>query len=132
MATSGSGKLAIDSPMPILVVEDHNATALILRALLTRLGYTDVDQASDGLAAVAKMREKAYALVISDWNMEPLSGYGLLKKIRIDGAKIRFIMITSDSTAANLTAAEKAGVDGYIVKPFNAEKLKAEIDKAFA
>jgi two-component system chemotaxis response regulator CheY len=118
--------------MPILVVEDHNATALILRTLLTRLGFSDVDEASDGMAALAKMREKKYALVISDWNMEPMSGYGLLKKIRIDGAEIRFIMITSDLTAANVIAAGKAGVSGYIVKPFSAEKLRAEIEEAFA
>ena len=124
--------MAVNLSMPILVVEDHGATALILRTLLTRLGFSDVEEASDGLAAVAKMREKKYALVISDWNMEPMSGYGLLKKIRIDGAEIRFIMITSDLTAANVIAAGKAGVSGYIVKPFSAEKLKAEIEEAFA
>jgi two-component system chemotaxis response regulator CheY len=123
--------MAVNLSMPILVVEDHNATALILRILLTRLGFGDVDEASDGMAALAKMREKKYALVISDWNMEPMSGYGLLKKIRIDGAEIRFIMITSDLTAANVIAAGKAGVSGYIVKPFSAEKLRAEIEEAF-
>src|SRR5260370_28963473 len=127
-----SRTMAVDLSMRILVVEDHNATALILRTLLTSLGFSHVDVASDGLAAVAKMREKKYALVISDWNMEPLNGYGLLKKIRIDGAETRFIMITSDSTAANVIAAGKAGVSGYIVKPFSAEKLKAEIEEAFA
>jgi len=124
--------MAVDLSMRILVVEDHNATALILRALLTRLGFSNVDQASDGFAALAKMRDKNYALVISDWNMEPMSGYGLLKKIRIDGAETRFIMITSDATAESAIAAGKAGVNGYIVKPFSAEKLKAEIEKAFA
>ncbi len=126
--------MAVSLSMPILVVEDHNATALILRTLLTRLGFSDVDQTTDGMEALAKMREKKYALVISDWNMEPLSGYGLLKKIRIDEAlaDIRFIMITSDVKAANVIAAGKAGVSGYIVKPFNAEKLKAEIEEAFA
>src|ERR1700694_5423753 len=128
----GSRTMAVNLSMPILVVEDHGATALILRTLLTRLGFSDVEEASDGLAAVAKMREKKYALVISDWNMEPMSGYGLLKKIRIDGAEIQFIMITSDLTAANVIAAGKAGVSGYIVKPFSAEKLKAEIEGAFA
>jgi two-component system chemotaxis response regulator CheY len=131
-AADGSRTMAVNLSMPILVVEDHNATALILRTLLTRLGFSDVDEASDGLAALAKMREKTYALVISDWNMEPMSGYGLLKKIRIDGAEIRFIMITSDITAANVIAAGKAGVSGYIIKPFNAEKLKTEIEEAFA
>lgn len=126
--------MAVSLSMPILVVEDHNATVLILRTLLKRLGFSDVDEASDGFAALAKMREKTYALVISDWNMEPLSGYGLLKKIRLDKtlAEIRFIMITVDLTAANVIAAGKAGVSGYIVKPFSAEKLKAEIEEAFA
>jgi two-component system chemotaxis response regulator CheY len=120
--------------MPILVVEDHDATALILQSLLKRLGFTDVNQASDGLMALAKMREKRYALVISDWNMEPMSGYGLLKKIRMDEdlANIRFIMVTSDLTAANVIAAGKAGVSGFIIKPFNTEKLKAEIEEVFA
>jgi two-component system chemotaxis response regulator CheY len=119
--------------MPILVVEDHDATALILRSLLKRLGFSDVDEASDGLMALAKMREKKYALVISDWNMEPMSGYGLLKKIRMDEdlAEIRFIMITSDLTAANVIAAGKAGVSGFIIKPFSTQKLKAEIEEVF-
>ena len=132
-AANGSKIMSVSLSMPILVVEDHNATALILRTLLTRLGFSDVDQTTDGMAAVAKMREKTYALVISDWNMEPLSGYGLLKKIRLDEAlaKTRFIMITSDSKAANVTAAEKAGVSGYIVKPFSAAALKAAIEEAF-
>ena len=118
--------------MPILLVEDHNATALILRTLLTRLGFSNVDEASDGMAALAKLREKKYALVISDWNMEPMSGYGLLKKLRIDGDQVRFIMITSDLTAANVIAAGKAGVSGYIIKPFSTEQLKGEIEEAFA
>jgi two-component system, chemotaxis family, chemotaxis protein CheY len=124
--------MAVDLSMPILVVEDHNATALILRTLLTRLGFSNVDEASDGMAALAKLREKKYALVISDWNMEAMSGYGLLKKLRIDGDQIRFIMITADLTAENVIAAGKAGVNGYIVKPFSAAKLKAEIEEAFA
>jgi two-component system, chemotaxis family, chemotaxis protein CheY len=116
------------------VVEDHEATALILQSLLKRLGCTDVDEASDGLTALAKMREKRYALVISDWNMEPMSGYGLLKKMRMDEdlAEIRFIMITSGLTAANVIAAGKAGASGFIIKPFNTQKLKAEIEDAFA
>ncbi len=133
-AASGSKIMAVSLLMPLLVVEDHNATALILRTLLTRLGFSDVDQASDGFAALTKLREKNYALVISDWNMEPMNGFGLLKKIRMDEtlAEIRFIMITSDLTAENVIAAGKAGANGYIIKPFSTEKLKAEIEAAFA
>lgn len=126
--------MAVSLSMPVLVVEDHKATVLIVRALLAQLGFSNVDQVSDGFAALARMREKKYALVISDWHMEPLSGYGLLKKIQIDGAlaDIRFIMITSDPEVTHVTAAEQSGVSGYLVKPFSAEQLKVEIERAFA
>ena len=126
--------MALDLSMPVLVVEDHDATVLILKSLLNRLGFSNVDGASDGLMALGKMREKKYALVISDWNMEPMSGYGLLKKIRMDEdlSEIRFIMITSDLTAANVIAAVKAGVSGFILKPFSTEKLKTEIEEVFS
>jgi two-component system, chemotaxis family, chemotaxis protein CheY len=92
--------------MPILVVEDHDATALILQSLLKRLGFSNVDEASDGLMALAKIREKRYALVISDWNMEPMSGYGLLKKIRMDEdlAEIRFIENRVTTTESRFAA----------------------------
>ena len=126
--------MAVNLSMPVLVVEDHTATVLILRTQLARLGFSKVDAASDGFAALAKMRERKYALVISDWNMEPLNGYGLLKKIRMDEAlaDVRFIIVTSDSKDANANAAGKAGVSGYIVKPFSTAELKAVIEQAFA
>ena len=126
--------MVVNVSSPILVVEDHRATALILRALLKHLGFEDVDEATDGAAALAKMREKRYALVISDWNMEPMTGHALLREVRADEqlAKTRFVMVTADLKAANVVAAKKAGVSSFIVKRFSPETLMAKIEEAFA
>ena len=126
--------MVVNMSRPILVVEDHRATALILRALLKQLGFEDVDEATDGAAALAKMREKRYALVISDWNMEPMTGHELLQEVRADEglARTRFVMVTADLNAKNIIAAKEAGVNSFIVKPFSAETLMAKIQEAFA
>ena len=132
-SANGDKAMAVNLSMPLLVVEDHNATALILRTLLTRLGFSDVDQASDGFAALTKMREKNYALVISDWNMEPMTGYDLLREVRASPelSQTPFIMITAESKTENVIAAKKAGVSNYIVKPFNAATLKTKMEAVF-
>ena len=126
--------MAIDLSMPILVVDDYNTMIRIIRNLLKQLGFEDVDDASDGSAALSKMREKKYGLVISDWNMEPMTGYELLKEVRADPGlnKTPFIMVTAESKTENVIAAKKAGVNNYIVKPFNAQTLKTKIEAVFA
>ena len=126
--------MAVDLSMPILVVDDYNTMIRIIRNLLKQLGFDDIDDASDGSPALAKMKEKKYGLVISDWNMEPMTGYELLKEVRADGSLSRtpFIMVTAESKTENVIAAKKAGVNNYIVKPFNAQTLKAKIDAVFA
>ena len=126
--------MTVEPSTSILVVEDHNATALILQALLRKLGFNDVDEAKDGPSALTKMREKEYELVISDWSMEPMTGYELLKEVRADRKlkKTRFIIVTATWNAANTQAAKESGVNAYIVKPFSAETLKAKINEAFA
>ena len=125
--------MAIDMSMPVLVVDDYNTMIRIIRNLLKQLGFEDVDDASDGSAALAKMRDKKYGLVISDWNMEPMTGYELLKEVRADPGlnKTPFIMVTAESKTENVIAAKKAGVNNYIVKPFNAETLKSKIEAVF-
>ena len=125
--------MAIDMSMPVLVVDDYNTMIRIIRNLLKQLGFEDVDDASDGSAALGKMREKKYGLVISDWNMEPMTGYELLKEVRADPGlnKTPFIMVTAESKTDNVIAAKKAGVSNYIVKPFNAQTLKNKIDAVF-
>ncbi|MEJ0075460.1 MAG: response regulator [Alphaproteobacteria bacterium] len=126
--------MAIDMSMPVLVVDDYNTMIRIIRNLLKQLGFEDVDDASDGSAALTKLRAKRYGLVISDWNMEPMTGYELLKEVRLDPglSKTPFIMVTAESKTENVIAAKKAGVNNYIVKPFNAQTLKTKIEAVFA
>ena len=122
--------MAVDLSMPILVVDDYNTMIRIIRNLLKQLGFEDIDDACDGSAALARMQEKKYGLVISDWNMEPMTGYELLKEVRASPAlnKTPFIMVTAESKTENVIAAKKAGVNNYIVKPFNAQTLKTKIE----
>jgi two-component system, chemotaxis family, chemotaxis protein CheY len=123
----------VDTSMPVLVVDDYNTMIRIIRNLLRQLGFADVDEANDGASALAKMRTKRYGLVISDWNMEPMSGYDLLQQVRADPGfgTTPFIMVTAESKTENVIAAKKAGVNNYIVKPFNAQTLKAKIEAVF-
>jgi len=126
--------MALDPLMPVLVVDDYNTMIRIIRNLLKQLGFSDIDDASDGASALEKLKAKRYGLVISDWNMEPMTGYDLLRQIRADpgiGAT-PFIMVTAESKTDNVIAAKKAGVNNYIVKPFNAQTLKAKIEAVFS
>jgi two-component system chemotaxis response regulator CheY len=117
----------------VLVVDDYKTMIRIIRNLLKQLGFVNVDEASDGSSALGMMREKQYGLVISDWNMEPMTGYELLREVRADDhlSRTPFIMVTAESKTDNVIAAKKAGVNNYIVKPFNAATLKAKIDAVF-
>ncbi len=125
--------MALDPTMPVLVVDDYATMVRIIRNLLRQLGFADVDDASDGVAAIAKMHSKRYGLVISDWNMEPMTGFDLLRQVRADPdlSDTPFIMVTAESKTENVIAARKAGVNNYIVKPFNAQTLKAKIEAVF-
>ena len=101
--------MALDPSMPVLVVDDYSTMVRIIRNLLHQLGFSDVDDANDGAATLAKMRAKRYGLVISDWNMEPMSGYELLLQVRADPAlgETPFIMVTAESKTDNVIAARK-------------------------
>ncbi len=115
--------------MPILIVDDYKTMLRIITNLLRQLGFTSIDEATDGGDALAKMRSRPYGLVISDWNMEPMTGLQLLKEVRADDRlkTTPFIMVTAESKTENVIAAKAAGVNNYIVKPFNAETLKKKI-----
>ena len=125
--------MATDLSMPVLIVDDYNTMVRIIRNLLKQLGFEHIDDANDGSVALAKMRERKYGLVISDWNMEPMTGYDLLQEVRADPSLSAnpFIMVTAESKTENVIAAKKAGVSNYIVKPFNAQTLKSKIDAVF-
>ena len=121
--------MAVDMNMTILIVDDYKTMLRIIRNLLKQLGFNNVDEAADGAAALQKLRGKEYNLVISDWNMEPMTGYQLLKEVRSDDRlkTTPFIMVTAESKTENVVAAKKAGVSNYIVKPFNAATLKSKM-----
>jgi two-component system chemotaxis response regulator CheY len=121
--------MPVDKSMPILIVDDYKTMLRIIRNLFLQLGFTNIDEATDGQMAWEMLCEKNYKLVLSDWNMEPMSGLDLLKKIRADErfARLPFIMVTAETKAENVLIAKKEGVNNYIVKPFNAATLKAKL-----
>ncbi|HBH88788.1 MULTISPECIES: response regulator [Ponticaulis] len=123
--------MAVDLSMPVLVVDDYKTMIRIIRNLLKQLGFENVEDAADGQEALEKMKnaDQKFGLVISDWNMEPMTGYELLREVRADdGLKATpFIMVTAESKTENVVAAKRAGVNNYIVKPFNAATLKSKI-----
>lgn len=125
--------MAVPKQMPILIVDDYKTMLRIVRNLLKTLGFENVDEATDGTMALQMIAVKQYGLIISDWNMEPMSGYELLKNVR--GAEktrtLPFIMVTAESKTENVIAAKQAGVSNYIVKPFNAETLKTKMEAVF-
>ena len=115
--------------MNILIVDDYKTMLRIVRNLLNQLGFSNIEEATDGQMALSKLQEKNFDLVISDWNMEPMSGLDLLKAVRADEKykTIPFIMVTAESKTDNVVVAKQAGVSNYIVKPFNADTLKQKL-----
>lgn len=124
--------MSVDKNMNVLIVDDYNTMLRIVKNLLKQLGFNNVDEATDGEAALEKIKSKNYGIIISDWNMEPMNGLELLKSVR--GAEgqpyqnVPFIMVTAESKTENVVAAKQAGVNNYIVKPFNAETLKGKME----
>jgi two-component system chemotaxis response regulator CheY len=120
----------METSLPVLIVDDFPTMLRILSNLLRQIQFDNVDQASDGAEALDKLRCGNFSLVISDWNMAPMTGLHLLQEMRADQQlrAIPFIMITAESKVENVLTAKQAGVDSYIVKPFNAETLRAKIN----
>jgi two-component system, chemotaxis family, chemotaxis protein CheY len=121
--------MALNTSIPVLIIDDYQTMLRIVRNLLKQIGFNDVDEAKDGSEAFGKLKEKQYGLVISDWNMAPMTGFELLQKVRADAelSTMPFIMITAEAKTENVVAAKAAGVNNYIVKPFNADTLRSKI-----
>jgi two-component system chemotaxis response regulator CheY len=121
----------MDKSTPILIVDDYKTMLRIIRNLLKQIEFTDIEEATDGAGALAKLRQRRYGLVISDWNMQPMSGLELLREVRRDPelARLPFIMITVESRSESVMVTREAGVTNYIVKPFNAETLRSKIER---
>jgi two-component system chemotaxis response regulator CheY len=121
--------MSVSKDINILVLDDHKTMTKIIRGLLGQLGFNNADEEHEATSAFAKLKTKKYNLIISDWNMEPVSGIEFLKMVRADEAlkSIPFIMVTAESKIENVMAAKEAGVNNYIVKPFNSETLKEKL-----
>jgi len=126
--------MPMDKNTPVLIVDDYKTMLRIIRNLLKQLEFENVEEATDGQEALSKLRAGSFGLVISDWNMQPMTGLDLLKEVRADARlkSLPFIMITAESKTENVIAAKQAGVSNYIVKPFNAETLREKIEKVMA
>jgi two-component system chemotaxis response regulator CheY len=125
--------MRLDLSLPVLVVDDFTTMTKIICNILKQIGFQNVDMVHSGNEALAKLRAQKYSLVISDWNMESMSGYDLLKEIRSDEklANVCFIMISAEASISHVVEARNAHADSYVVKPFNAQSLKAKIEEAF-
>jgi two-component system chemotaxis response regulator CheY len=121
--------VTIDTNMPILIVDDYKTMLRVLRNFLLQLNFGNIAEATDGSMALQKLRQQDFGFVISDWNMEPMTGIQLLREVRADDKlkHLPFIMITAESKSENVVAAKQAGVSNYIVKPFSAETLKSKM-----
>jgi two-component system chemotaxis response regulator CheY len=125
--------MSLNKNMRVVIVDDYTTMLRILRNLLRQLEINNVDEANDGDTAYHLMQKNPPDLVISDWNMVPVTGLDLLRRVRAD-AKLKhipFIMVTAESKTENVVAAKQAGVSNYIVKPFNADTLRAKIVSVF-
>lgn len=122
-----------DDKTRFLVVDDFSTMRRILRNLLKELGYTNVDEAEDGVAALHKLESQPYDFVITDWNMPNMDGLTLLRKIRSNDKlkHLPVLMVTAEAKKENIIAAAQAGASGYIVKPFTAAVLAEKIDRIF-
>ena len=121
--------MSLNKNMRVVIVDDYNTMLRILRNLLRQLEINNVEEATDGDTAFQLIQKVTPDLIISDWNMTPVTGLDLLRRVRGD-AKLKhipFIMVTAESKTENVIAAKQAGVSNYIVKPFNADTLRAKI-----
>ncbi|MBI5750917.1 MAG: chemotaxis response regulator CheY [Hydrogenophilales bacterium] len=122
-----------DTNMKFLVVDDFSTMRRIVRNLLKELGFQNVDEAEDGVAALSKLRNSQFDFVVSDWNMPNMTGIDLLKEIRADAnlKHLPVLMVTAEAKKENIVSAAQAGANGYIVKPFTAATLEEKLNKIF-
>jgi len=122
-----------DKNLKILVVDDFSTMRRIVRNLLKELGYTNVDEAEDGVVALQKLKGSNFQFVVTDWNMPNMTGIELLRAIRADVAlkQLPVLMITAEAKKENIIEAAQSGASGYIVKPFTAGTLEEKLNKIF-
>jgi two-component system, chemotaxis family, chemotaxis protein CheY len=117
----------------VLVVDDNEAAREIVGVLLEFLGFEDIQMADSGQMAMEKLHSGKITLVICDWNMQPMNGLELLRRVRAEYRfrEMRFIFISGEASAEHVIAARESGANSFILKPFNSDGLKAKIADAF-
>lgn len=122
-----------DQNIKFLVVDDFSTMRRIVRNLLKELGYSNVDEAEDGVLGLQKLKGGDFDFVITDWNMPNMDGLTMLQHVRADPhlAKLPVLMVTAEAKKENIIAAAQAGASGYIVKPFTAVTLDEKLQKIF-
>ncbi len=122
-----------DPNTKFLVVDDFSTMRRIVRNLLKELGYTNVEEAEDGVDGLNKLKQGGFDFVVSDWNMPNMDGLTMLQNIRADSAlaTIPVLMVTAEAKKENIIAAAQAGASGYVVKPFTAATLDEKLSKIF-
>ncbi|MFV2059311.1 MAG: chemotaxis response regulator CheY [Gammaproteobacteria bacterium] len=123
----------MDKNMKILIVDDFSTMRRIIKNLLRDLGFTNTQEADDGLTALPMLQNGDFEFLVTDWNMPGMQGIELLKEVRSD-AKLKempVLMVTAEQKREQIVEAAQAGVNGYIVKPFTAATLKEKLDKIF-
>ncbi|MGE0081061.1 MAG: chemotaxis response regulator CheY [Thiohalomonadaceae bacterium] len=123
----------MDKNIKILIVDDFSTMRRIIKNLLRDLGYNNTSEADDGLTALPMLQTGNYDLLITDWNMPGMQGIDLLRAVRADArlANLPVMMVTAEQKREQIIEAAKAGVNGYIVKPFTAQTLKEKLEKIF-
>jgi two-component system, chemotaxis family, chemotaxis protein CheY len=113
----------------VLIVDDEHTTLDLCTRLLQRIGFSDIDTAADGAAAWDKCQARKYRVVISDWNMPGMTGFDLVRRIRADEklARTPFLMTSVDGGVERARIARQAGVNAFLIKPFDAAMLKGKI-----
>ena len=123
----------LDTQLKFLVVDDFSTMRRIVRNLLKELGFSNVHEAEDGIAALALLRSSKFDFVVSDWSMPHMSGLDLLREIRTDAnlKHLPVLMVTAEAKKENIISAAEAGASGYVVKPFTAVTLEQKLNKIF-
>lgn len=118
--------------MKVMLVDDSKTMRNIQKGILAQLGYTDLEEACDGLDALSKVGAYQPELLLVDWNMPNMDGLTFVKKFREGGNKAPIIMVTTEAEKSRVVEAIKAGVNNYVVKPFTPDLLGERIKETLA
>ncbi|WIO75637.1 response regulator [Porticoccaceae bacterium LTM1] len=120
--------------MKILVVDDHESMRRIVKQILMDIGFTNIEMADDGATAYPMLLNGNFDFLVTDWNMPQMTGIDLLRKVRSNDTlkTMPVLLVTAETKKEQIIAAAQAGVNDYVVKPFNAQTLKTKIERIFA